>query len=119
MVRPVSLLQEHKIHIRSADITHMSDPLIVPYLLRISQSRFLILIFSSATQCKVIIILGIRLCRESSDTKDLDIERKSYINNESAFRYDFNENPMAVDKLAQGIRSFDVDAGTLKRILRS
>ncbi|KAF8432074.1 hypothetical protein BGX38DRAFT_263468 [Terfezia claveryi] len=51
--------------------------------------------------------------------KTLDIEKKSYIDNEAAFRYDFNENPMAVDKLAQGIRSFAADAETLKKILRA
>jgi len=51
--------------------------------------------------------------------KSLDIERKSYIDNEVAFRYDFNGNPMAVDKLSQGIRSFDADARTLKEILRA
>ena len=51
--------------------------------------------------------------------KTLDIPKKSYINSEAEFRYDFNENPMAVDKLAQGIRSFAADAQTLKEILRS
>lgn len=48
----------------------------------------------------------------------LDIPKKSYINDEAAFRYDFNENPMAVEKLSQGIRSFAADAETLKKILR-
>ncbi|KAF8477215.1 hypothetical protein BDZ91DRAFT_708859 [Kalaharituber pfeilii] len=50
--------------------------------------------------------------------KALNLEKKSYIDNEAAFRFDFNENPMAVDKLSQGIRSFAADAETLKRILR-
>lgn len=50
--------------------------------------------------------------------KALDIQQRSYINNEAAFRFDFNENPMAVEKLSQGIRSFAADAETLKKILR-
>jgi transaldolase len=53
------------------------------------------------------------------DAKTLDIKNKSYIDNEAVYRYDFNENPMAVDKLAQGIRSFAADAETLKKILRA
>lgn len=55
----------------------------------------------------------------SEDAKNLDIERKSYINNESEFRFDFNENPMAVEKLSSGIRGFAADAETLKKILRA
>lgn len=51
--------------------------------------------------------------------KALDIEKKTYIDSEAAFRYDFNQNPMAVDKLSQGIRSFAADAETLKKILRA
>lgn len=51
--------------------------------------------------------------------KTLDIGKKSYIDNEAAFRYDFNGDPMAVDKLAQGIRSFAADAETLRKILRT
>lgn len=51
--------------------------------------------------------------------KALDIERKTYIDSEAAFRLDFNENPMAVEKLSQGIRSFAADAETLKKILRA
>lgn len=50
--------------------------------------------------------------------KTLDIEKKSYIDNEPAFRFDFNRNPMAVAKLGQGITSFADDAETLKKILR-
>jgi len=51
--------------------------------------------------------------------KALDIQQRSYINNEALFRFDFNENPMAVEKLSHGIRSFAADAETLKKILRA
>jgi len=47
-----------------------------------------------------------------------DVERKSYIDDESAFRNDFGLNPMAVQKLSQGITSFSNDADKLKKILR-
>ncbi|KAK6505694.1 sedoheptulose-7-phosphate:D-glyceraldehyde-3- phosphate transaldolase, variant 2 [Arthrobotrys musiformis] len=49
----------------------------------------------------------------------LDIEKKSYLTNEAAFRYDFNEDQMAVEKLSDGIRKFAADAVTLKNILKS
>ena len=48
----------------------------------------------------------------------LNLQEKSYIDDEPAFRYDFNKDPMAVEKLSQGIRSFDTDTVTLKEILR-
>ena len=48
----------------------------------------------------------------------LDIEKKSYLNDESAFRFDFNETTMAVHKLSEGISKFAADADTLKGILR-
>lgn len=54
----------------------------------------------------------------ANDAKALDIEKKSYIDNEASFRYDLNENAMATEKLAQGIRGFAADATTLKGILR-
>lgn len=37
---------------------------------------------------------------------------------EKAFRYLFNENPMAVDKLAEGIRKFAEDAIKLEKLVR-
>lgn len=55
----------------------------------------------------------------SEGAKNLDIEKKSYIDNEAEFRFDFNENPMAVEKLSSGIRGFAADAETLKKILRA
>jgi transaldolase len=45
------------------------------------------------------------------------IEKQSYINDESKFRFDFNNNPMAVEKLSTGIAAFAKDAGTLKDII--
>ncbi|KAL1991831.1 hypothetical protein VTN49DRAFT_5139 [Thermomyces lanuginosus] len=48
----------------------------------------------------------------------LNIEKKEYLNNESAFRFDFNEDPMAVEKLREGISKFAADAVTLKGILK-
>ncbi|MCT8985673.1 transaldolase [Shewanella phaeophyticola] len=38
---------------------------------------------------------------------------------EEQFRWDFNEDPMAVDKLAEGIRNFAIDQGKLEVMLKS
>lgn len=54
----------------------------------------------------------------SSDAAKLDIPKKSYINDEALFRFDFNEETMAVEKLREGISKFAADAITLKGILR-
>ncbi|KAL9043941.1 MAG: hypothetical protein Q9214_002886 [Letrouitia sp. 1 TL-2023] len=54
----------------------------------------------------------------SSDAAKLDIPKKSYINDEALFRFDFNEETMAVEKLREGISKFAADAVTLKGILR-
>lgn len=48
----------------------------------------------------------------------LDIPRRSYLNDEALFRFDFNEEQMAVEKLREGISKFAADAVTLKGILR-
>jgi transaldolase len=55
---------------------------------------------------------------DAATAKDLDIPRKSYINDEATFRFDFNEEQMAVEKLREGISKFAADAVTLKEILR-
>jgi len=55
---------------------------------------------------------------KSADASSLDIERKTYINDEATFRFDFNEETMAVHKLSEGISKFAADAVTLKDILR-
>ncbi|MCJ1302243.1 sedoheptulose-7-phosphate:D-glyceraldehyde-3- phosphate transaldolase [Hypocenomyce scalaris] len=54
----------------------------------------------------------------AEDASSLDIPKKSYIKDEALFRFDFNEDAMAVDKLREGISKFAADAITLKDILR-
>ena len=54
----------------------------------------------------------------AEEAKSLDIPKKSYINEESLFRFDFNEETMAVEKLREGISKFAADAITLKGILQ-
>ncbi|KAI8938493.1 hypothetical protein NX059_004383 [Plenodomus lindquistii] len=54
----------------------------------------------------------------AEDASKLDLEKKSYINNEPDFRFYFNEDQMAVEKLREGISKFAADAVTLKDILR-
>lgn len=54
---------------------------------------------------------------DASQAASLDIEKKSYIKDESYFRFDFNEDQMAVEKLREGISKFAADAVTLKDIL--
>ncbi|KJY02565.1 transaldolase like protein [Zymoseptoria brevis] len=55
---------------------------------------------------------------KSEDAGSLNIEKKSYIDDEAEFRFQFNEEPMAVHKLSEGISKFAADAVTLKDILR-
>ncbi len=55
---------------------------------------------------------------DASQASSLDIEKKSYINDEPLFRFDFNEDQMAVEKLREGISKFAADAVTLKNTLR-
>lgn len=42
-----------------------------------------------------------------------DLEKVSYINDEAAFRFAFNEDAMATEKLSEGIRGFAKDTETL------
>lgn len=55
---------------------------------------------------------------DASQASSLDIEKKSYIDDEAEFRFFFNEDQMAVEKLREGISKFAADAVTLKDILR-
>ncbi|KAH7062237.1 transaldolase [Macrophomina phaseolina] len=55
---------------------------------------------------------------DASNATNLNIEKKTYINDEATFRFDFNEEQMAVEKLREGISKFAADAVTLKDILR-
>ncbi|KAK3991206.1 putative transaldolase [Cladorrhinum sp. PSN332] len=49
----------------------------------------------------------------------LNLEKKTYINDEPTFRFDFNEDQMAVEKLREGISKFAADAVTLKDIIKA
>lgn len=42
----------------------------------------------------------------AEDAASLNIEKKSYIDNEPEFRYFLNEDQMATEKLSHGIRAF-------------
>jgi len=54
----------------------------------------------------------------AEDASSLDIPKRSYIKDEGLYRFDFNEEQMAVEKLREGISKFAADAVTLKGILR-
>ncbi|KAF3940602.1 Transaldolase [Dactylella cylindrospora] len=54
----------------------------------------------------------------AADAAALDIPKKTYISDEAEFRFDFNEDQMATEKLSDGIRKFAADAITLKNILK-
>jgi transaldolase len=55
---------------------------------------------------------------DAAAAMSLDIARKTYINDEATFRFDFNDQQMAVEKLREGISKFAADAVTLKEILK-
>lgn len=55
---------------------------------------------------------------DAADASSLNLEKKTYINDEAEFRFYFNEDQMAVEKLREGISKFAADAVTLKDILR-
>lgn len=55
---------------------------------------------------------------DASSAASAKIDRKSYIKDEATFRFDFNEDQMAVEKLREGISKFAADAVTLKDILK-
>ncbi|KAJ5181108.1 Aldolase-type TIM barrel [Penicillium cf. griseofulvum] len=48
---------------------------------------------------------------------NLDLKKHEYLHNEASFRFDFNEQVMAVEKLREGISKFAADAVTLKELL--
>ncbi|KAM3069580.1 Transaldolase [Clarireedia jacksonii] len=56
---------------------------------------------------------------DASHANTLNLEKKSYIDDQPTFRFDFNQDPMATVKLADGIRQFAADAVTLKDILKA
>jgi len=55
---------------------------------------------------------------KAEDATNLDIPKRNYIDDEPLFRFDFNEEQMAVEKLREGISKFAADAVTLKGILK-
>lgn len=50
---------------------------------------------------------------DGEKAKTLEIPKETFINDESKFRYQFNEDAMATEKLADGIRRFSADCITL------
>ncbi|KAI9731738.1 MAG: sedoheptulose-7-phosphate:D-glyceraldehyde-3- phosphate transaldolase [Cirrosporium novae-zelandiae] len=56
---------------------------------------------------------------DAAQAATLDIPKKAYISDEATFRFDFNEEAMAVEKLREGISKFAADAVTLKAILKA
>jgi transaldolase len=56
---------------------------------------------------------------EASGAASKNIEKKTYLADEATFRFDFNEQQMAVEKLREGISKFAADAVTLKDILKA
>lgn len=54
---------------------------------------------------------------DAADAHNLNIEQRKYLNNEAAFRFDFNEEAMGVEKLREGISKFAADAVTLRKLL--
>ncbi|KAI4596011.1 sedoheptulose-7-phosphate:D-glyceraldehyde-3- phosphate transaldolase [Pestalotiopsis sp. 9143b] len=55
---------------------------------------------------------------DAKNASTLNLEKKTYISDEALFRFDFNEDQMAVEKLREGISKFAADAVTLKDILK-
>jgi len=43
---------------------------------------------------------------------------KARVLTESEFRWELNEDPMATEKLAEGVRNFGIDAGKLEKIVK-
>jgi transaldolase len=55
---------------------------------------------------------------DAKNASGAKLEKVSYIDNEANFRFYFNEDQMATEKLSEGIRKFAADAVTLKEILK-
>jgi transaldolase len=55
---------------------------------------------------------------DASKASTLDTKKLSYVDDEALFRFDFNEDQMAVEKLREGISKFAAGAVTLKGILK-
>lgn len=55
---------------------------------------------------------------KADDATNLDIPKQEYLHHESKFRFDFNEDAMAVEKLSSGISGFAAAADELKKIIK-
>lgn len=55
----------------------------------------------------------------TADVSSLDIPKRAYLDDEALFRFDFNEEAMAVEKLREGISKFAADAVVLKDLLKA
>ncbi|CAA18994.1 Transaldolase [Schizosaccharomyces pombe] len=56
---------------------------------------------------------------DASKASSLNLEKVSYLTDEPKFRFDFNNDEMAVVKLSTGIAAFAKDADTLRTILKA
>ncbi|KAJ5908471.1 Transaldolase [Penicillium taxi] len=56
---------------------------------------------------------------DAASAASLNIPKRAYLSNEPEFRFDFNEEIMAVQKLRDGISAFAADTETLKAVLKS
>ncbi|KAK4102187.1 transaldolase [Parathielavia hyrcaniae] len=56
---------------------------------------------------------------DAAGASSLDLQKKTYINEEADFRFEFNEDQMAVEKLREGISKFAADAVALKDIIKA
>lgn len=55
---------------------------------------------------------------ESESAHKTEMEKVSFINNESSFRWELFDDQMAFDKLHDGIRGFAKDGAALKDMLK-
>jgi len=55
---------------------------------------------------------------DAGGATSLNIKKEEYLEHEAKFRFAFNEDQMAVEKLREGISKFAADAETLKLILK-
>ncbi|KAJ5569088.1 Transaldolase [Penicillium hetheringtonii] len=56
--------------------------------------------------------------KKLDSTASIDISKRWYLDNEAQFRFDFNEDAMAVAKLRESISKFAADAESLKDLLK-
>lgn len=64
------------------------------------------------------ISLILLLIYRDTGAASLEIKKKSYLDEEFLFRFDFNEDQMAIEKLREGTSKFAANAEALKAILK-